>query len=234
MSGPYREPGVAMRVRATRCLGCGARCSGERCASCGVECPGEAAPRASEVRADCPRCFVALELSQFSEWDAGFVYCVGCHGCFVPPIDWAVMLDRVAGFGRVPGDELAPVPAAEGLRPGALADRVSCPVCRQRMDRVTVAKSDALPIDICIAHGIWFDASELAIALRAVDRGDDAPIGTREVPARALAKERERIPVPSAEVRPPAVALQRVSETRGVLATVLERLRSLLTSAADA
>ncbi len=228
MSGPYREPGVAMHVRATRCLACGARCSGERCASCGVDCPAEAAPRASEVRADCPRCFVALELSRFPEWDAGFVYCVGCHGCFVPPIDWAVMLDRIGPFGRVPGDELAPVPEGEGPRAGALADRVSCPLCRQPMERVSVKSSDALPIDICIMHGIWFDASELATALRAVDRGEEALVRPPDVATRALAGEGDRMPVPSREARPPSVAPERPPEARGVLVAVLERLRSLL------
>lgn len=228
MSGPYREPGVATHRRATRCLACGARQGGETCANCGVDCPTDGAPRASEVRADCPRCFVALELSRFPEWDAGFVYCVGCHGCFVPPIDWAVMLDRIGPFGRVPGDELAPLPEGQGPRAGVLEDEVSCPVCRGRMTRVEFGPGEALPIDVCTMHGIWFDASELATALRAVDREEDAFVRPPEVATRALAGEGDRLPTLSAEPRPVPPSPERAPEARGVLAAVLERLWSLL------
>lgn len=219
-----------MHVRATRCLACGARCSGERCASCGVDCPAEAAPRASEVRADCPRCFVALELSRFPEWDAGFVYCVGCHGCFVPPIDWAVMLDRVGGFGRVPGDELAPVPEHQGPRAGALADAVSCPVCRGAMTRVDFPKQDRLPIDVCVMHGIWFDASELASALRASDLADEHAVLGRPAPTRALAEADTTEQPDAVRMDGPRVVtspLQRVPEARGVFSAVLKSLREL-------
>lgn len=217
-----------MHARATRCLACGARCHGATCAHCGVDCPGEGAPRASEVRADCPRCFVALELTRFPEWDAGFVYCVGCHGCFVPPIDWAVMLDRIGPFGRVPGDELAAVPEAEGPRKGALSDAVACPVCRQPMNRVNLAKADSLPIDLCIMHGIWFDGAELATALRAVDREVDAIVKPPEIATRALAGDGDRLPEPSTAPFRVAASPARTPETRGVFGAVLDRLWSLL------
>jgi hypothetical protein len=34
------------------------------------------------------------------------------------------------------------------------------------MKRVAYPAHEALPVDVCTAHGIWFDASELAEALR--------------------------------------------------------------------
>lgn len=228
MSGPYREPGAATHLLATRCLFCASRLVRDVCASCGEDAPSEGAPRAAELRAECPRCFVALELSRFAEWDAGFVYCVGCHGCFVPPVDWAIMLDRVGGFGRVPGDELAPLPEGQGPRAAALKDAVSCPVCRGGMKRVDFADQENLPVDVCSAHGIWFDAAELAAALRATDDDEHVLLG-RPVAERAVAEAPEGL-APSLRVAPPPRGSPRSApedEKRGVLDAVLTRLREL-------
>ncbi len=174
--GPYREAdpiGVPLR-----CLRCGQRIAGETCTRCGAPAPARDAERAAELRVDCPRCGIALEASRIADWGAGFVYCVGCHGCFVPPRDWELLVDYASPLGRVAGDELTEVERGPNLR-----SDVPCPVCRATMERVRYAGED-LSVDVCDLHGIWFDALELAAALRATEKDDGMPVkpsGTREV-----------------------------------------------------
>jgi Zn-finger nucleic acid-binding protein len=196
--GPYR--GEASFTAPRRCLRCGARTAGDRCVRCGAPAPPEGALRADALRIDCPRCGIALEPSRLAEWSAGFVYCVGCHGCFVPPADWEILVDRIAPLGAVPGDELAPV--EKGPR---LDGEIPCPVCRRTMERVRYDGGE-LVVDVCDLHGIWFDAAELAQALRETERDEGAPM--KPGPVRAP------VPVPDdlagittkapARLRPPA------------------------------
>ncbi|MDH3645878.1 MAG: zf-TFIIB domain-containing protein [Gammaproteobacteria bacterium] len=39
---------------------------------------------------------------------------------------------------------------------------VRCPICEQFMHRRNFAKRSGIILDVCAAHGIWFDANELA------------------------------------------------------------------------
>lgn len=49
---------------------------------------------------------------------------------------------------------------------------VSCPVCRTTLDNVLL---EGVPVERCPArHGVWFDADELQVALRAVAAGEPA------------------------------------------------------------
>lgn len=137
--------------------------------------------RAADLQLECPRCKIPMELTSL-DWGAGFLACLRCHGCFVPPGDWAVMLDHVRGIGAVPGDEL--VARADGPSGTELSHSVSCPECAATMTRTAYGSDVSLPVDVCIMHGIWFDARELAEALRATEREEDVPALPQPAPTR--------------------------------------------------
>ncbi len=158
----------------SRCLFCGSRLDARvSCGTCGREAPPLDAPRAHELASPksggvtCPRCFIRLELER-QENGAEFLYCIGCHGCFVPSGDWGVLVDDAAertddapGLGA----ELKVLPPEQGLTHGALHERVGCPVCRTDMERATFPHASEV-VDICSLHGIWFDAAEMQAVLR--------------------------------------------------------------------
>ncbi len=199
MSSPYRDTGSAPDL-ASRCLSCGGFFTEGRCAACNAPAPPAGAPRARELQVVCPRCFIGLELQETPDEPAALLYCIGCHGCFVPPVDWALMLEHTSSLGPVPGEDLAPLPAEQGPQRDALGELATCPVCRAAMERVPFDGHRGLPVDVCRVHGIWFDAAELADAVR--DAAGLAAPSPDEAPASEAA--------------------------RGALAGVLSRVRRLL------
>ena len=88
--------------------------------------------------------------------------CSFCDGMFVSPWAWAELLSRAhaSQVARFYGEELRqPLPSAK------LFEIVYCPRCRTQMDRASFAVHSDVVVDVCVWHGIWFDAGEL---LRAV------------------------------------------------------------------
>jgi Zn-finger nucleic acid-binding protein len=196
MSTPYRKAG-AKRRDTERCLFCGARIDARvDCPSCGREAPPPDAERAETLHVSCPRCFIGLELEKPTGDEGAFLYCIGCHGCFVPPVDWGLILEgaaRSAGAkedeGATPhvaGEELKALPPEQGLARGALASEIDCPVCRAQMERIKYAGREE--VDVCGRHGIWFDAAELSSVLRESAR----PPSTEKSAAPADSKEDKR------------------------------------------
>lgn len=181
----------------SRCLFCGSRLDARvSCSTCGREAPPLDAPRAAELAAArvggvaCPRCFIGLELSR-EENGGEFLYCIGCHGCFVPSGDWGVLVDDAAhktDDAPLAGAELKVLPPEQGLSHGALHERVGCPVCRTDMERANLPQSNET-VDICSIHGIWFDAAELSAVLR---ESASAP-GDSEAPTDRKGRQRSAI-----------------------------------------
>jgi Zn-finger nucleic acid-binding protein len=48
---------------------------------------------------------------------------------------------------------------------------LSCPICRGLMNRVNFGRRSGVIVDVCRAHGTWFDAGELVTALEFVAQG---------------------------------------------------------------
>jgi len=168
MSTPYREN--ENHDAPFACLFCGSEIEGKsRCPACGEKPAPSDAPRAKELlNISCPRCFIGLEQKELPN-DASFLYCIGCHGCFVPPVDFGAMIRSLASLGdedeELPGAELNVLPAGQGLHHGVLSFELACPVCAETMKRATFARANEV-IDVCKLHGIWFDAAELSHVMK--------------------------------------------------------------------
>jgi Zn-finger nucleic acid-binding protein len=199
MATPYRKAG-GKRRDTERCLFCGVRIDARvDCPSCGREAPPADAERAEALSVSCPRCFIGLELEKPTGDEGAFLYCIGCHGCFVPPVDWGLILESAARSSgakedeeatpHVAGDELKALPPEQGLARGALASEIDCPVCRLQMERIKYA--DREEVDVCGRHGIWFDAAELASVLRESVRPPPDTEKTAAAPASAKEDKRQ-------------------------------------------
>lgn len=68
---------------------------------------------------------------------------------------------------------------------------VPCPDCKQLMNRSNFARSSGVIIDLCKAHGVWFDADELPKIIDFIDNGGLAR--SREKEKIALQEERGRL-----------------------------------------
>lgn len=111
---------------------------------------------ATPVAGGCPRCNVELDSLRDSP---GLRACIRCGGLFASHITLAEQVAR-AESGTVARIEVVGDAAIE---PTAYA---RCPDCADIMGRVGFARASGVIVDVCAAHGTWFDRNELTQALR--------------------------------------------------------------------
>lgn len=85
---------------------------------------------------------------------------------------------RTAREQAIPGDVAPPPPPPPVVRAGGTTGPAAkapfyrpCPVCGSRMLRKNWGARSGVIVDVCSAHGVWFDADELAAILRWVRGG---------------------------------------------------------------
>jgi Zn-finger nucleic acid-binding protein len=99
--------------------------------------------------------------------------CIGCGGVWVANACAQRILEKPLPIF----DELARRAAANARGRFVRAERPACPICDATLDAVTVA---AIPLDVCAAHGTWFDGNELALLVSALLRAKPGtPIASR-------------------------------------------------------
>lgn len=182
-----------MEARVLRCSGCGASvppdapqcpyCKAQlatvACPACfalvplsASHCPGcgaEMTPRvpAAPAEAPCPACGKAMAGNRIGDLDVQA--CLACGGLWLDRAVFEQLGARRERQGAVLG--ALPVP----LAPPAMAlDPVRyrpCPGCGQRMNRVNYAKRSGVILDVCRAHGLWFDQDELHRVLSFIEKG---------------------------------------------------------------
>jgi Zn-finger nucleic acid-binding protein len=141
---------------------------------------------------------------------SAFEECHGCGGAFVD-------LETLA-WAQAHADELrsqSGVASIAGTAAHSLDRYVKCPRCRDVMNRKVFGKRSGVIVDVCRAHGTWFDAGELARALDFVRRG-----GLEETARREAEEARERKKDPTvlraeAEARAALIA-EAVAEGRAI------------------
>jgi hypothetical protein len=88
-----------------------------------------------------------------------------------------------AGLAELCASKDTAPPFARTRAARAISDAayVACPQCHEVMSRRLFGGATGLVVDVCMAHGTWFDPTELAAALR-VAAASEGPIalGTRE------------------------------------------------------
>ena len=168
----------------TRCQYCGIALASVRCPRCFAlafagavhcaECGGTLAAPARAFHEDgsaalrCPRCRAALVASVVSgtlvDW------CEGCGGLW---LDHEVLEKTIEGERRTPTIEVAlgRMPPAPLNVDGRKVVYVPCPECGTLMNRKNFANRSGVIVDVCTAHGAWFDRGELARVMEFVRSG---------------------------------------------------------------
>ena len=161
--------GASAASDATRCEHCGARLATVACPSCfGLVFQGArfcahcgAAVGRVEVgaaKANCPRC--ALGMSTIEIGSTSLLECPRCEGLWVDADSLRqICADRekqAAVLGAAQN-----LPESESMPLEQKIRYLPCPVCRKLMNRVNFAHCSHVVVDVCRAHGTWFDKDEL-------------------------------------------------------------------------
>lgn len=176
------------------CPHCDVRLENVRCQRCfSLQPPGTFAcvrcghalqlePLLDATDAPCPRCNHPLEVAPGD--DKRTHECPRCGGMFVPRDVFAEIMTAAEIGGR-----LRDVPALAldmrmrtGGPGGVLGDvrYLPCPLCHGSMNRVNFGKVSGVIVDVCQAHGSWFDAGELTRVVAFVASGGFEKTRARE------------------------------------------------------
>ncbi len=140
----------------------------KHCPQCGAGLDEAAAAAAPSHRA-CPRCHVGLVAHLVG--DLVIDDCSQCAGTFIDRATLErVLSDRrearaeaILGVYDAGGDAPLPTPAGPMY--------IKCPDCATVMNRKQLARGAHVVVDVCRAHGTWFDAHELPRIIRFVMSG---------------------------------------------------------------
>jgi Zn-finger nucleic acid-binding protein len=140
----------------------------KHCPGCGAELE-LAATAATAAARPCPRCTAPLHARRVG--DIVIDECSACLGVFLDHVAIRrVVIDRAqaradALLGALPRSEIRAVPAAGQKM------YLPCPVCHVVMNRRLFATGTGVIIDVCRAHGTFFDAGELPLVIEFVMNG---------------------------------------------------------------
>jgi Zn-finger nucleic acid-binding protein len=160
--------GAAASSEATRCDFCGAALATVACPSCfGMMFAGAkfcshcgAKWNRSEVKSGdtrlCPRCQAGMKTVAIGS--ISLLECSLCEGIWVD-VD---SLQQICAEREKQAAVLGmPAPPDEPLEIEKHIRYVPCPACHQLMNRVNFAHCSHVIVDVCKAHGTWFDKDEL-------------------------------------------------------------------------
>jgi Zn-finger nucleic acid-binding protein len=94
-------------------------------------------------------------------------HCASCGGLFVAAKEWTELLE----VATVVEAAIIDTTGATPLSSSQIFPLAACPACRTTMERATFAARSSISVDVCIVHGIWFDAGELFQTLRWLSDG---------------------------------------------------------------
>lgn len=159
----------------------------KHCPECGAGLSLAATVEPGEDR-QCPRCDQALGGRLVG--DVVVDECVACHGLW---------LDHVAVQRIVTDRQQARADSLLGALPATLTYAaqpaskmyVKCPVCRVVMNRRLFAAGSGVIVDICKAHGAFFDTGELPRIIEFVMQGGLEQAARRDIDQRRAQAQRE-------------------------------------------
>ena len=159
------------------------------CAQCGATLGLEGVVGAMGI--SCPRCSdTELTGAHVGEYDVG--ECMRCTGLFVEHPVFERITRRAEERAGMRLRPLAPKPSEAEAR----AAYLKCPRCASLMSRKNFGERSGVIVDVCGAHGVWFDRDELAQVIDFVDGGGLSRIRERDARAQAIKRlgENARLP----------------------------------------
>ena len=202
--------GAPARTDATACGHCGARLATIACPGCfGMMflgsrfCPhcGERGDRWDQGAGihECPTCRKQMHHTRVGEVD--LQECAGCHGLWLDggSVEHVVRTaeSQTAVLHRFPSTS-----AEWAVEPVRYR---RCPVCAELMNRRNFARSSGVVVDVCKAHGTWFDAEELTRVVDFVRVGGLERARRMEVEELEKRRRWASSPVPMGSASPPPV-----------------------------
>ena len=194
----------------------------KHCPECGAELEVAATGELTEMA--CPRCESQLRARRVA--DIVIDECAQCQGLFLDHIAIKrVILDRQqtraeALLGALPRSELKATVAPGGKM------YLKCPSCRVVMNRKLFAAGSGVIVDVCRAHGTFFDAGELPAVIEFVAQGGLAAAEKKQIDRAREEARRERDNARSEQIH--ASMMQTTVDLRTGGASALVDLLSLL------
>ncbi len=189
---------VLATARCPKCFGLVFRDT-KHCQHCGAEvgAPARAMPEGRESQRQCPRCSAAEPTALVANLVAETLLdqCNSCGGLWVDQTAFERITEE-AEKQQGALQALGSIPAPKGTL-SAEATKVvylRCPDCDKMMNRRNYAKRSGVIIDVCKAHGIWFDHDELTRVIRFVKDGglDESRRQAREEHQQAMRRRSSR------------------------------------------
>ena len=163
---PYRAAADFVLGEPTHCLFCGEeRLPDGGCRKCHAWSGASPSDETPEIGFPCPRCkTVHLRIDAYGR--AKVKICDGCHGMFVPALQFSFILnDYVSGVTLPVGSLPPPPPTSASAKIETRVEKIVCIACHREMDRLNFASRSGAIIDVCNVHGMWLDAGELVVML---------------------------------------------------------------------
>ncbi|ABF41518.1 hypothetical protein Acid345_2517 [Candidatus Koribacter versatilis Ellin345] len=161
--------GAAVSSDSSKCVYCNARLATVSCPSCfGMMFIGEkfcshcgAVAHRTETGPDgkmlCPKCG-EQEMKTIQVGKSHFWECPACDGMWLD----ATTLQQICAEKEEQAAVIGmPTEPREPVHVDTNFKYVPCPVCTQLMNRVNFARMSGVIVDVCKAHGTWFDKDEL-------------------------------------------------------------------------
>ena len=181
--------GAPASTESTRCDHCGTPLSTVACPSCfGTIFIGSKFCSHCGARADrgdsapaslfCPSC--RAEMNAVVVGGAGLSECPRCGGIWADTSSFQQICADRERQSAVLG-MAAELPKAEAAGDAGLVRYVPCPRCRKLMNRMNFARCSGVIVDVCKAHGTWFDRDELRRIVEFVRAGGLDVARSREI-----------------------------------------------------
>lgn len=150
-------------LRCPRCVACAIE-GDQHCRACGhrLDAPVATASRPSSDVLHCPRC--DDELKAVMAGDATVDECSRCGGVWLAHGVFEFVLKQKFIDATLKSlRSVVPAKISYGREAPESDERfyVHCPECKTMMQRRQFARSSGVVVDICSAHGVWFDYDEL-------------------------------------------------------------------------
>jgi Zn-finger nucleic acid-binding protein len=130
----------------------------KHCSYCGAGAAREAAAAVSDR--SCPRCNSVLTNATVGK--VTLAQCSPCGGVWADAASFQQICAEREEQVAVLGTAFAAPAAASGKGQTAAPDRYwPCPQCGRLMNRMNFAHCSGVIVDLCKAHGVWFDHDEL-------------------------------------------------------------------------